>query len=233
MLFAASATVWIADQWAATLSSAFIAAMVMAYIIKDRIKELGKRYLGRQLKRFIADHLLSIVGSDGTRLGTAEESFQIQGTDKCDPEVLQIRYADLDSHEAIEGRPENVLHYSKDIVIASTALQSQFAGAEGLTDIIRLNFLPFTRRMDEVWEKYRYIHPIKRVVCETKCARVYHLNVVLRLYSQGALVDSHRVRVVVNKKGIVRIEEVGSAMRMLDREGVEELDAAGIRIFDD
>jgi hypothetical protein len=177
--------------------------------------------------------LLSIVGADGARLGTAEESFHIQGTEGFDPQILRIRYADLDSHEAIEGRPENVLCYSKDIAISSAELQSQFAGAEGLTDIIRLNFLPFTRRMDEIWEKYRYIHPIKRKVCETKCARVYHLNVVLRLYSQGALIDSHRVRVVVNKKGIVRMEEVGSARRMIEREGVEELDAAGIRIFDD
>lgn len=233
MLFAASATVMIADQWAATLSSAFIASMVMAYIIKDRIKELGKRYMGRVLKRFIADHLLSIVGADGARLGTAEESFQIQSTGASDPEVLRIRYAELDSRAAVEGRPEKVLSYSKDIVISSTALQTQFAGADGLTDIIRLNFLPFTRRMDEVWEKYRYVHPIKREVCESKCARVYHLNVVLRLHSQGALVESHRVRVVVNKKGIVRIEEVGAANRMLENDGVENVDAAGIRIFDD
>ena len=51
MLFAASATVIIMKTWAASLSTAFITAMVASYVIKDRIKDLGKRFLGRQLNR--------------------------------------------------------------------------------------------------------------------------------------------------------------------------------------
>jgi hypothetical protein len=233
MLFAASAAVIITNQWAASLSSAFIAAMVISYVIKDRIKEHGKRHLGRQLKRFLADHVVRIIGSGGTEVGSAKESFHIQSTTDCADEVLKIRYADLNSHEAIEGRPENVLCYSKDIALSSDALQEQFAGALGLTDIIRLNFLPFMRRMDDAWEKYRYIHPTKRTICETKCARVYHVNVVLQLFNQDALIDRHRVRVVANKKGILRIEEIGPNQRTYQRDEPEESEAAGIRIFDD
>jgi hypothetical protein len=233
MLFAASAAVVITDQWTASLSTAFIAAMVISYVIKDRIKEHGKRHLGRHLKRFLADHMVRIIGSDDKQVGTAKESFHIRPTSRCAKEVLEIRYADLDSHEAIEGRPENVLCYSKDITLSSLALQKQFAGALGLTDIIRLNFSPFMRRMDDAWEKYRYVHPTKRTICETKCARVYHVNVVLQLFNQDALIDRHRVRAVVNKKGILRVEEIGPNQRTYHRDESVESEGAEIRIFDD
>jgi len=89
------------------------------------------------------------------------------------------------------------------------------------------------RRMDDAWEKYRYVHPKHRTICETKCARVYHLNVVLQLYNQDALIERHRVRVIVNKKGIIRIEELGLQERTHQRDELEGIEAPGIRIFDD
>ena len=233
MLFAASATVIIMKTWAASLSTAFIAAMVVSYVIKDRIKDFGKRFLGRQLNRYIADNVVSIKGADDAQVGTAQESFHIRPRERCDKELQQIRLAGFDSHEAIEGRPEHVLCYRKEVVLDSKELTNQFAGAEGLTDILRLNFQPFLSHMDDNWETYRYIHPDTRELCETKCARVYHINVVLRLYSQDALVGRHRVRAVVNKKGILRLEEVGSNERTYLRDVSEDTDSPDIRMFDE
>ena len=233
MLFAASATVIIANTWGASLSTAFIAAMVVSYVIKDRIKDVGKRFLGRQLNRYISDHVVRIIGVNDQQVGTAEESFHIRPRERCDEELKQIRLAGFESHEAIEGRPEHVLCYRKEVSLSSQELTNQFAGAEGLTDIIRLNFQPFLSHMDDNWETYRYIHPRTKELCETKCARVYHINVVLRLYSEDALTNTHRVRAVVNKKGILRIEEVGSTERTYIREISDENDSPEIRMFDE
>ena len=233
MLFAASATVIIASTWAESLSVTFITAMVFSYVIKDRIKDVGKRRLGRHLNRFISDHVVRVYGVDGAQIGTAEESFHIRPRERCDDDINRIRLAGFESHEAIEGRPEEVLTYSKDVLLDSSRLTEQFAGAEGLTDILRLNFQPFLSHMDDTWETYRYIHPETKSLCETKCARVYHINVVLRLYSQDALIETHRVRAVVNKKGIRRIEEVGSSSRTYQRDWGDETESPDIRMFDE
>ena len=207
MLFATLALLLIQDQWATSLSMAFVGTMVVAYIIKDRIKELGKRYLGRTLNRMLSDHLLIVRGEDGRRIGTAKEWFEIREVSGVPEDVQSLRYNDLESHEAIEGRPETVLCYSKEIELSSASLQEQFAGATGLTDVVRLNMQPMLARMDDAWEIYRYVHPQTREICETRCARVYRVNVLLRLESESGDSTLNRVRVVLNKEGIQRVED--------------------------
>ncbi len=233
MLFAASATVVIMNTWTASLSTAFITAMVISYVVKDRIKDVGKRYLGKHLNRYISDHVVDIHGVGDVVLGQAEESFHIRPRERCEEAIQTLRMADLTTREAIEGRPENVLCYTKDMTVFAQQLTDQFAGAEGLTDIVRLNFQPFLSRMDDHWEMYQYIHPTTKELCETKCARVYHLNVVLRLFEHDTMIDCHRVRAVVNKKGIVRIEEVGEVPRTLSESIDSDEGLAEIRMFDE
>ncbi len=233
MLFATVALLVIQELWAASLSSAFLTAMVLAYVIKDRIKELGKRRLGRRLKGIMADHRVHIYGADGAEVGQAEESFQVRRPEKIPPEILDCRCSDLDTHEAVNGRPETVLCYDKKIVLSSDGLKAQFAGATGLTDIIRLNLQPAMARMDDAWETYRYIHPRTHVMQQTQCARVYHINVVVRLIAQDSTSSIHRVRAVVNRKGIIRVEAVTGALSRQDTAQAPANEAANIQIFDE
>ncbi|MEE2827573.1 MAG: hypothetical protein VX498_00175 [Myxococcota bacterium] len=231
MLFATMALLVIQARWATSLSMAFVGTMVVAYIIKDRIKELGKRHLGRRLSRGLADHVVIIRGETGRKIGTAKERFDVHDVEKLPPEVQALRYSDLESHEAIEGRPETVLAYSKDIRLSSKKLQRQFAGATGLTDVVRLNMQPLMARMDDAWEVYRYVHPQTREIYETRCARVYHINVLLRLESQGEEATLVRVRVVMDKKGIRRVEDSSSDPALGGL--LEEAGPAEIRIGED
>ena len=81
---------------------------------------------------------------------------------------------------------------------------------EGVNDIIRFNFDRLRSRMDDPEELYRYIHPRTREVTETMCARVYHVNLVLRMTTGGggdpSNVHLDRVRVVLDRRGIQRVE---------------------------
>ena len=63
-------------------------------------------------------------------------------------------------------------------------------------------------RMTDSWEYYQYIHPKTQEIQTTRCARVYHLNIVMRLSDHDGRSELHRVRVIANKKGIVRVEDV-------------------------
>jgi len=231
MLFATLALLLIQARWATSLSLAFVASMVAAYIIKDRIKELAKRTLGRGLNRLLSDHEIVVSGEGGERLGTVKEWFAIRKVADLPPDVQELRFNDLASHEAIEGRPESVMHYTKEIQLSSTALTKQFAGATGLTDVTRLNMAPLIERMDDAWEVYRFIHPSKRVLYEEQCARVYHVNVLLRIEAADGSSQLSRVRVVLSKKGIVRVEDAAEDPRLTLRRTAEEL--APIRLKED
>jgi len=195
--------------WGTNFSAAFIGAMVLSYIIKDRIKELGKRKFGPRIARFFPDHNLAISSSGtGAQLGLCKENFEVTKVSKLDEELRTLRYLELSSSHAIEGRPETVLRYTKRVLLSSQKLAAEMPGANGLTDIIRLNMAPLLARMDDPWETYRYVHPRTEELCETRCARVYHINVLLRLTAAGGERSLERVRVVMNKKGIVRVEPI-------------------------
>jgi hypothetical protein len=223
MLFATLALLFIQANWAASLSSAFVFAMVVSYIIKDQIKDIGKRIIGKKMAQFMPDHVVTIHGNNEEKLGTCTENFRVQNVHDVPSDVQTLRYADLDSHEAVEGRPETVLQHEKNISLSSAALRGQFAGATGLTDIMRLNMSPMLTRMDDPTESYRYIHPRNRTLMETECARVYHVNVVLRLSADDESSSLHRLRVVLNKKGIQRVEVVSQDPTHRMVETIEEL----------
>ncbi len=209
MLIATVSMVVIQQRWAVGMSAAFVGAMVVAYVIKDRTKEWGKRYLGRRLRRYISDHALLLRSpTTGQQLGVCRESFQLTGVRKVPEPIRALRFSDLDSHDAIEGRPETVMQYTKRIKLSSRTLQREFAGATGITDVLRLNLQSLCKRMDDPWEVYRYIHPATGELCETPCARVYHINVVLRICSPGEPDSTTRVRVVMGQDGIHRVESV-------------------------
>jgi len=233
MFFATIALLLINANWASELSIAFLAAMVASYVIKDRIKELGKRNLGRRLKHLLPDHKVRILGLYGAKIGSAKETFHIRQPDSIPSEIAAWRISDLDSHEAVTGRPETVLCYQKDIQLSSTLLRNQFAGAQGLVDVVRLNMRPMMARMTDAWETYRYVHPTTHEVKSTRCARVYHINIVIRLVDGEGRNSIHRVRVVVNKKGIVRVENVEPKAEDRHIALGETTDSPNINIFDD
>ena len=83
--------------------------------------------------------------------------------------------------------------------------------------------------MDAPTEVYTLVHPTTRKLVEVPCGRVYHLNIVLRTTTgQGAdeRVELERVRVVLNQKGIRRVERVHPSTAVTDVEAAE-LDDVG------
>jgi len=232
MLFATLAILAITQAYGASLSTAFLTGMVVAYVIKDRIKELGKRTLGKRLQRMMPDHVVHILGQGDEEMGTAKESFEVQLPDQLPQDIYDERFSDHATQDAIEGRPETVLCYEKLISLSSEKLKKQFTGAIGLTDIIRLNLRPMMARMDDAWETYRYIHPRTGDIQVTRCARVYHINVLVRLVAPDDENVIHRVRAVVNRKGIVRVESVhDDEAETTSMNSADEM--AQIQIFDD
>jgi hypothetical protein len=208
MLFATLAILTIQSRWGVSMSMAFVSTMVIAYVVKDRIKELGKRHLENLLPTSLPDHKITVTDDSGTSIGMATESFTVVDAKEAPHPVRTLRFSDLESRPAIKGRPEHVWCYEKNIKLWPEALSAQFSGASGLTDIMRVNLESMLSRMDDAWEVYRHIHPETREVCETRCARMYHINIIFELGSETGEPTLIRSRLVMNKKGIQRIDTI-------------------------
>lgn len=211
MLFAVLVAIWAQLEWG-LLSSTFVLMMVLSYIVKDRIKEWGKRFLGRRLARWLPDHVIKVRAPDtGGVIGFSRESVAVVDPSRVDAEIRTLRHLDHPTQLAEHGRSEVVIRFAKEVTLDSRGLRAAMAGVDGLSDIIRFNFAHFRQRMDDAVETYRIVHPEDRTLVEVPCRRVYHINLVLRITrgtKDASESVSERVRVVLDRKGILRVERL-------------------------
>ncbi|MEZ4429565.1 MAG: hypothetical protein R3A51_17970, partial [Nannocystaceae bacterium] len=142
-------------------------------------------------------------------IGVCRESFVILPPRSLEPAIEAARHSRRLSEIERSGRPEAVIRYTKDVTLDSAALKEELAGLEGLQDVIRFNLGHLRDRMDTPREDHRLVDPQTGRVEVIPCARVYHLNLVLRLtVGSGATRRQtiERVRVVLDQNGIKRVE---------------------------
>jgi hypothetical protein len=112
---------------------------------------------------------------------------------------------------AIDGRPETVVCWTKDMTLSTKALRGRLTGVDAINDIVRFNLAGLRARMDAPMETHRIVAPSDRSLVDVDCERNYHLNLVLRFTAgtgRDARVEIDRVRIVANQSGIKRIEEI-------------------------
>lgn len=181
--------------------------LVVSYMFKDRIKELTRFYLGHQMQRFLFDFKTKIYSDSLKWIGHCKESFDFIKERKIPAKVFAIRNRDHITEIENDWLEENVLLYRKYIKIDSKRIKKYYHHfqLEGINDIIRLNVSQFLERMDNS-KKSIY-------VCDDKDyykiygERVYHMNMIMKYKFQGES-QYRRFRIVLNRDGIKRIEEV-------------------------
>jgi hypothetical protein len=81
-----------------------------------------------------------------------------------------------------------------------------------MTEIFRLNIGPWLAHTDDPNRTITFADPDEAVVCSVSARRVYNINVVYRLRKTGGNPPSdaewRRIRVVVSRKGIERIDPI-------------------------
>ncbi len=211
MLLTVLVTLWARARWPNT-SAAFVTALVVSYIFKDRLKELARGWLGRRVMPRGPAQVLEIrAPHGGPVLGSCRERVEVTDASRLPPDVLALRHADHPTAVAEEGRPETVVRYVKRLSLDRAALAQFHRGFEGVNDVIRFNFGRLRARMDDPEEPYRYVHPETGRLETTICSRVYHVNLLLRSKSDAGEESSEHVRVILDRRGIRRVEDQGSA----------------------
>jgi len=192
-----------------TLSLGFFAALVISYMLKDRIKALLQETLHRLLSRTLFDQSTRISSTPGGRtIGKCSESFQFVNEGSVDPEVRRLRDRDHLTEIENDFRSEKIIYYLKEVFLFSGRFLKRGSRKNGLTDIVRFNVQNFLRKMDEPRTRLMVLQGDHSG--EIEASRVYHVNLVIKLLSRRNT-RYERIRLVLDQNGIKRIETVTSS----------------------
>lgn len=194
-----------------------IGVAVLAYIFKDRVKELSRDYFSSRLRERLPDqrYLLShqSVLSDGKKddhlFGTASEYLRFVPEAPADVAYLrtlgQIRASD-------PVRREHILQIARrfDLEVLAEDKSQLFPL---LKNVVRLDISPFLSKLDNPTMPVSYFNKDSKART-AQAPKVYHLNAVFRYETilgpqeSKSRVDYERVRLIINKNGIVRLETI-------------------------
>lgn len=193
-----------------------VVALILAYVLKDRIKELGRSYFRSSLMRSVPDNSERILysNSDGQKwgLGSISEYTRFIAPKKLPDEIRDLhKKFDPEGLESEEDSGD-AIHYRKVIDLNANILRSHIYPLRAVHDILRLNIEAFLGKLDDPLHGTEMLDTEGRLV-EMKMPKVYHLDLILK-YSQieRAIPDPcatfESIRLVINKKGLSRIERI-------------------------
>ncbi len=212
MLFAVTATIYAQNRY--TMNSVpFVLVIVTSYIFKDRIKDWLKLMFSRNLTRWFSDREIKILDPyNSEKIGVLKEAFTFISEAAVPPDIARIRKIDNITSIDEDGKPERVFKYKKEIALYPEKIISTHDRRKDLNDIMRFNIKDFITQADDSAVEYPYADPATGLIRTAFCSRVYHMNMIVKYsYSDAQGVSQihfDRIRIVLNKEGLVRLEEV-------------------------
>lgn len=195
-------------------SSWLVGALVIAYMIKDRVKEWGRSYMGDWARGFVADFQTTIIDRfTKARVGRFRQYFRFLREQELSSEVLKARHRPR-LYTAGDEDPEIILFYEKEVSLDVRKLPEERQRFQHFHDILRFNVSNFLFKMDEPTSSILYLEPKTQEQIKLSIPKVYHVNVVLRLIGEDNKGKEtsilQRVRLILTKEGIKRVEEVST-----------------------
>jgi hypothetical protein len=225
---AALAAIWaLATQLPAYVSNLsgptkvlFFTGAVLAYVMKDRIKAVTGEFLLRRARTH--DHAHWIYGESLPDLGVDDfaahsaEAVQFLSADEVPAEVRDVRLQRRTVRN-VEAAGEEVIHYRKRLQAGREGGGAALPQGYRIRDILRVNLRHFLTRLDDPLDRVDAWDVDRGAFVRVELPKVYHLNVVARVRRERAGDPSEvrfaHLRVVLNKDGIVRAEEVRTRRR--------------------
>ncbi len=211
MIFATVVAFWVQARYGMFSMPLFV-ALVVAYMFKDRIKELSRILFARFLRNRIYDRRTVIRTLDGEhQLGYLREKMVYLRDEEVPKSVLAARNRQLLTELDNDGQGEQIILYLKQVVLHKGALQKLYPDApevRAIHDIMRLDMRPFLRKMDDPYQRRIYLDSGR--LHTARLHKVYPINFILVYESSekdGATISLRR-RAILDRSGIVRVEKI-------------------------
>lgn len=190
----------------------FITVAVVIYMLKDRIKDNIRGMSQKAVGVYFPFKRVDIIDEFYQKtIGESKEKVNFLKDKDIPHEILNIRTSSHQSALEKEGKPEVVLQYKQKITLLNDEIEKIHKRKKDLSNILRFNIKEFLRYADDPIQYELLWNGTKRKVEEIAVAKVYHLNIVLKMtsYEGKKLKDTNfkKFRVILDQNGIKRIEE--------------------------
>ena len=182
------------------------AALVISYMLKDRIKDLMRYYFVHKKSTKYYDNKTNISIKD-KEIGFSKESFDFVSETKVPVSVMKVRNRIPLIEADNRFSKEKIILFRKIVNVNREALsQNANYNVDGIVEIIRLNMLSFMRKTDNP-EFMLYVPDDNNSIKQIAGTRNYYMNIVLQAkYEDTETIQ--RYRVIFNHDGICSIKEI-------------------------
>ena len=182
--------------------------VVVAYAVKDRMKAFLQRVFDGMIARRFADRKWKIIDRERARtVGLVRERAAFLPMAGLPSDVLTARRLTRTHPLEEAARPERVLWHKKSLEVGPLAAGDE-SDLPTLTEIFRLNVRRWLEHADDPSHEIFFADSRDGALHAAKARRVYNVNVVYRLQRGEEGGPWRRLRVVVSRKGIERVDEI-------------------------
>ncbi|SMF25306.1 hypothetical protein [Pseudobacteriovorax antillogorgiicola] len=192
----------------------FATALVLAYVLKDRIKELGKNRFKRGFLRRLPDEQNDMIFDQGSALqkkvkvGTYSEYVDKLNSSQLPDDIKR----QLAHHMDVAEGPRPVIRYTKQIEVRKKQLLRLNLKARALYDFFRLNLSALMFFAEEGNEQCRIpTHDLK--LTWTRLPKIYKADLILRISgkTKASMTPCYRHYLfTLSRHGIHQVEELGA-----------------------
>lgn len=182
-------------------------ALVVSYMLKDRIKELVRSVFSRNRKLRYFDNKTSLRVKD-CLIGLAREGVDFIPHGKIPQEILAMRNRPALVEVENSINEENILFYRSLLKVDSgkLAATSEYE-IDGLNQIILLNVSSFIKKMDNPEQMYHLYSETDEVV-QIMVDKIYYINLILQFTSPSGEMSRVRYMVQISRAGILKMEQM-------------------------
>ncbi len=199
----------------ATTKALFFTGAVLAYVMKDRIKALTSEALLKRARTY--DHVHWVYGEQlpdagiGNFVARTAEAVEFVTSDEVPAAVRAVRLQRRTVQHA-EAATEEVIHYRKLLDAGSDEERAGLPEGYRIRDILRVNVRHFLVRLDDPVDQVDFYDPARGRFARAALPKVYRVNLVVRVRREVTGAETQEryahLRVVLNKDGIVRAEQI-------------------------
>lgn len=207
MIFATAIGFSIQQRYGSFTMPLFV-ALVVSYMLKDRIKEMTRYYFAHKMGTRYFDHKAT-MNINQRDIGWAKESMDFVSETKLPPEIIKARNSTSIIEANNRASSEKVLLYRMLMKMnrEKLNLNSEFS-TNGVNSIIRFNFSEFIRNMDN--PEFALYYPEDENGFEViEAEKLYYVNLIIEK-KNDAQNEIKRYRIALNRDGIKKIQKFES-----------------------
>ncbi len=191
------------------ITTSLFILLVISYMLKDRIKDIFRDYFRRSLGARFYDRRKHLYDSFWKKkLASVRERTTFVPLKKADRRILAFRGQGPFEAQLAQSEEESHLVYRKVVVMRARTLRRIHNRIQGLADVTIVDLANMIRYLSVQSTTVPVVTGKKSVDVRT-ARRVYHLNLIID-YRSGHERRLERFRLILDRKGIKRIEPVAS-----------------------